>query len=153
MSKQRIPSYRYHKARECAIVRLNGKDFYLGEWQSESSRREYDRLIKQWLANDRAVAAPVPPDHKQIISVVEIVEAFWTHAQTRYKKAGSWRVLLRTLNEMYGDDPAAQFGPIKLRAVMQALVERGNCRPYTNKNMHCTRKVFKCVGPKYSAEA
>jgi hypothetical protein len=146
MPKQRIPSYRYHKARDCAVVRLNGKDFYLGEWQSKASKDEYDRLIKQWLANGRAVAEPTPPDHKQIISVCEVVECFWVHAEQRYQKAGSWRVVLRTLIDMYGDQPAAEFGPVKLRAVMQALVERGNCRQYVNKNMHRVRKIFKWAG-------
>jgi integrase len=141
--KPSVPSYRYHKARNCAVVTINGRNHYLGEWQSEASKKKYDALIKQWLANGRAVAEPTPPDHKQIITVCEVVEAFWIHAEKRYQKAGSWRVVLRTLIDMYGDQSAAEFGPVKLRAVMQALVERGNCRQYVNKNMHRVRKIFK----------
>jgi len=143
MSNQRIPTYRYHKSRSCAVVRLNGKDHYLGPWESGASKQKYDRLIKQWLANDRSLAEPVPADLRQVITLAEIIEAFWTHAESYYKKAGSWRILLRTLNQMYGDEPAADFGPVKLRAVMQSLVDRGNCRPYVNKNMHRVRRVFK----------
>lgn len=143
MSKQsKVPSYRHQKSRGLAVVRIDGKDYYLGPWQSEESKLKYDALIKQWLANGRTLAEPSRDRLMKTISVAEVIEAFWRFAQERCQKAGSWRVLLRTINDMYGDKPAADFGPVKLRAVVQALVERGNCRPYVNKNMHRTRKIF-----------
>ena len=60
----KLPSYRHHKARGLAVVRLNGQDHYLGPYGSEASRREYDRLIAVWLAHGRSLppraSAPRP---------------------------------------------------------------------------------------------
>ncbi|MBP7935605.1 MAG: hypothetical protein KA354_13240 [Phycisphaerae bacterium] len=46
----KIPGYRLHKPSGLAVVRLNGRDFYLGPHGSTDSRREYERLIAEWLA-------------------------------------------------------------------------------------------------------
>ena len=43
----KIPSYGLHKATGQARVVLSGKDFYLGPYGSEESRRAYARLIAQ----------------------------------------------------------------------------------------------------------
>ena len=47
MSKKQafIPAYRRHRARNLAVVTLNGVDHYLGKWNSPESKVEYDRLI------------------------------------------------------------------------------------------------------------
>jgi hypothetical protein len=49
----RQPSYRFHKARNCAVVTLNGRDHYLGLYDSPESWEKYHRLIAEWLASDR----------------------------------------------------------------------------------------------------
>jgi hypothetical protein len=38
MPEHRIPKLSHHKASGKAIVRLNGKDFYLGLWRSRAAR-------------------------------------------------------------------------------------------------------------------
>jgi len=43
-SPVKIPSYTKHKATGQAVVRINGKDHYLGKFGSAASIREYDRL-------------------------------------------------------------------------------------------------------------
>jgi hypothetical protein len=48
-----LPKYRKHRASGQAVVRLSGKDFYLGPIGSAASRLEYDRLISEWVANGR----------------------------------------------------------------------------------------------------
>ena len=50
--------YRKHKASGQAIVTLNGKDNYLGTHGTAASKREYDRLISEWLANGRNLVPP-----------------------------------------------------------------------------------------------
>jgi hypothetical protein len=42
-----VPSYRFHKARACAVVTIDGKDHYLGPYNSCESRDKYDRLTVQ----------------------------------------------------------------------------------------------------------
>ena len=54
--KGKVPSYCLHKRSGRAVVRLNGKDHYLGEYGSPSSQEEYQRLIQAWLATNQAQA-------------------------------------------------------------------------------------------------
>jgi hypothetical protein len=53
MPRPRTPSYCLHKASGQAVVRIAGKDCYLGEYGSPENRAEYDRLIGEWLSNGR----------------------------------------------------------------------------------------------------
>jgi len=48
-----LPKYRRHKASAQAMVTLDGRDFYLGPLESKAGIVEYDRLIAEWLANNR----------------------------------------------------------------------------------------------------
>lgn len=48
-----LPKYRKHRASGQAVVTLSGRDFYLGPHGTHTSRREYDRLIGEWLACGR----------------------------------------------------------------------------------------------------
>jgi len=52
-----LPRYGKHSARNLARVRLNGKDFYLGEYGSAESYARYDRLVAEYLANGRRASA------------------------------------------------------------------------------------------------
>ena len=54
----RVPSYRRHKPSGQAVVTLNGRDIYLGPWNTKASRAEYDRLIGEWLAAGRCLPKP-----------------------------------------------------------------------------------------------
>jgi len=53
MPDSRIPKMTHHKASGQAVVRLAGRDLYLGAWQSNAARADYDRLIAEWLASGR----------------------------------------------------------------------------------------------------
>ena len=48
-----IPGYKRHKASGRAVVRINGTGIYLGFYGTKESKAEYDRIIKEWLANGR----------------------------------------------------------------------------------------------------
>ena len=43
-SSLRVPSYRRHKPTSQAVVTINGRDIYLGKWNTAASKAEYDRL-------------------------------------------------------------------------------------------------------------
>ncbi|MEQ8838023.1 MAG: hypothetical protein RID07_14545, partial [Lacipirellulaceae bacterium] len=45
----RPPKYRRHKAKGLAVVTLNGRDIYLGKYNSAASKQEYKRLVGEWL--------------------------------------------------------------------------------------------------------
>jgi len=48
-SKKRIPKYRHYKPKNLGVVRIEGRDFYLGEYDSPESWEKYHRLIAEWL--------------------------------------------------------------------------------------------------------
>ncbi len=50
MTKRKDPKYRHHKARNLAVVRIEGRDYYLGRFGSEESRAKYHRLLADWRA-------------------------------------------------------------------------------------------------------
>lgn len=66
-SKGKIPSYRLHARTGQAAVTLDGKDRYLDKHDRPESRKQYNRLIAEWLAAGRtttgaaAVAEPSGP--------------------------------------------------------------------------------------------
>jgi hypothetical protein len=41
------PVYRLHKSRGCAVVTINGRNFYLGKHGSPESYEKYSRLIRR----------------------------------------------------------------------------------------------------------
>jgi hypothetical protein len=75
-----VPAYRRHRPTGQAVVTLDGRDFYLGNWKSAASKAEYNRLIAEWLAGGRKL--PVDP---QSLTVSEVVAAFRRHAKVYYK--------------------------------------------------------------------
>src|SRR5688572_24087298 len=78
------PKYRRHKSSGQAIVTLNGRDFYLGPYGTKTSRREYDRLTAEWLANHRHL----PVTQLDGLTVVELAAAYLRHAKSYYRKDG-----------------------------------------------------------------
>src|SRR5690348_13226517 len=79
VSLPKIPKMTHHKASGRAVVRLAGKDRYLGPWGSRAASHEYDRLVAEWLAGGRQ-----NPDG---ITVSQMIAAFWDHACGYYRHA------------------------------------------------------------------
>ncbi|MCR9115795.1 MAG: site-specific integrase [bacterium] len=145
MSK-RIPSYRQHKPSGQAVVTLNGKDHYLGPWDSKTSRIEYDRLIAEWLANGRRL----PQDSKEEISIVELIVDYLIFAKEYYSaEPGSTseysclKEALRPVRKLYGETMADDFGPLALKAVRQTMIDDGWCRTHINRQINRVRRVFR----------
>jgi integrase len=162
----RIPSLRRH-TNNLGVVRLNGDDHYLGPWPHPTKqpppevRAAYDDLIRLWLANDRrrlprqrsvgrATTAAVVADSGPTVNAL-IVEFWERHVENHYRRLdGSptgeveeFRSSLRLLRELFGDLPAAQFGPLKFKAVRQRMVEAGWCRGVVNQRAARIRGMFK----------
>src|SRR5438067_1501969 len=116
------PSYCKHKATGQAVVRIDGRDHYLGKYGSEESRREYDRLIAEWLAAGRRL-----PQAKTGagFTLNELILAYWCWAEKTYRDSDgaptreldNLKDALRPLRKLYGDTEAAKFGPLALRTV------------------------------------
>ena len=86
-ARTNLPSYRFHKPSGQAVVRLNDRDFYLGPWQTEKSRAEYERIIGERLASNRRVPSATQDD-KANLTVGELLSAFLEYAKVYYQRDG-----------------------------------------------------------------
>jgi hypothetical protein len=95
-----------------------------GAFDSPESREAYRRLLAEI---DATPAAPVAPVTGPGLSVSEVLLPFLTHAEQHYRGADGqltseyreYRLIVRTLRELYGHTPTVEFGPLALKAVRQ----------------------------------
>jgi hypothetical protein len=140
------PSYCLHKASGQAVVRIDGKDHYLGQYGSEGSRRAYDRLVAEWLAPGRR-----RPGAGGGLTVNELILAYWRWAETTCRdgdgaptrELDNLRDALRPLRKLYGDTEAAAFGPLALRTVREDMIAAGLCRRTINTRVGRLKRVFR----------
>ena len=52
-TRKQLPKYCRHRPSGRAYVRIEGKMYYLGKYGSDARRREYDRIIAEFVANSR----------------------------------------------------------------------------------------------------
>jgi integrase len=140
------PKYRKHKASGQAIVTIDGKDHYLGPWNTRVSRSEYDRLVSEWLANGRHSSRS-----KFDLTVAELVERFWDYANGYYRhpdgtptgEASCFKKPLDILATAYGATLASEFGPLAIEVIRNTMIREGWCRNYINAQVARLKLVFK----------
>jgi integrase len=150
--RAQIPTYRLHKQSGQAVVTLpdglgGRRDVLLGPHGSPASRAEYARVIAEWEANGRRP----PGTADEGLSVNELILAFLRHAQEHYRRpdgtptgeVGEYKVTLRTLKALYGHTPAADFGPLALKAVREKFVGAGWSRGVVNQRVGRVKRVYK----------
>ena len=110
--------YRLHKATGQAVVRLDGRDIYLGKYGSAASREAYQRIVAEWSQNGGRL-----PDSPHTATVTEVVVAYTEFATGYYRKDGKptnevrmIKTAIKIARELYGRTPAAEFGPLALKA-------------------------------------
>jgi integrase len=146
---RRIPGYLHHRGTGQARVVLNARTIYLGPYGTPASRTRYNRLVAEWLANDRRL--PDPSASTVSPTVALLIDAFLDHAEREYRlpdgtptrEVVNVRYPLRLLNEMYGDVPAADFGPRDLKLVREQMIAKGWCRRLVNQRVGVIRRMFR----------
>ncbi|MCA9175891.1 MAG: hypothetical protein KDB14_15505 [Planctomycetales bacterium] len=78
-----IPSYRLHKPTGRGVVRLNGRDIYLGEHGTPESKERYRQVIAEWLANMLSGELPYEQRGRIRYARVSDVEAWEESRLTR----------------------------------------------------------------------
>ena len=146
--KHSNPNYRLHKPSGQAVVTFNGKDKYLGKFNSSESQAEYDRLLAEWLANGRIV--PSEPK-KFTVTITELIAGFMKHAKNHYRHAdgtpttevSNFRLSLRPLLQIYGHTKAADFGPLALKTVREDMIASGCRRGVINQQVGRIKRLFR----------
>jgi integrase len=150
----KVPSYCRHKATGQAVVRLNGRDHYLGPYGTAESQERYARLIAQWQATGAAATAASERlgswSTAAPLSVNEVLLAYLEYARGYYTKDGepnqefeSLKYAMRPLKQLYGHSRAADFGPKDLKTVRQRMIDDGLSRTYINNQTNRIKRIFK----------
>ncbi len=145
------PAYRKHKATGQAAVTLCGKHFYLGPHGTAASRREYDRLVSEWMANGRRL----PTYDNSDIPVLELINSYWKFAQTYYVKNGEHtqevakiKATLSRLKKMYRDAYVSEFGPLAMKAVRGRMIRDGykrGTKKYSYSRLHINQTMQRII--------
>ena len=89
-SRRSNPKYRHYQPKNLGVIRIDGKDHYLGRYDSPESWEKYHRLVAEWLSRGQTVgldaAASAKPNDS--ISINEVLLAYWQFAETYYCKDG-----------------------------------------------------------------
>ena len=112
-------AYRLHRPSGQGVVRLDGRDIYLGKHNTPESRAKYERTIAEWLTTRIARADGVAVvDLAQVkMTVAELCLAFWKHAQVHYRgpdgtpseELGNFKATIKTVRLLYGDTASEEL--------------------------------------------
>jgi len=141
-----VPRYCRHKKSGQAVVYVGGQTIYLGRYGTAASKERYRAFVAELLANGTVAPAGAEED----LTIAELAVGFFKWVRQYYVKRGKptgevdqFRILLKLLRSLYGRTPAVEFGPRKLKAVRQKLVEQGLKRRVINQRVGKLRRVFK----------
>ena len=138
----RIPKYREHSSGQ-ARVTLSGRTFYLGRYGSAESRREYKRLVGEFIASDGVL---ITESDKADLSVAEMLLAFITWADDHYgtsTELDDLRLIIRRIQGLYAEQRAVEFGFVQFETIRQGMVKDGMTRLYINEQMRRLVRIFK----------
>lgn len=148
----KVPSYCHHKASGQAVVRINGRDHYIGRYGSDESHAQYERLICEWRSQKYLTSAKPGPSHSNgnQLTVVEIMLRYRDFAAVYYSRNGTptkefeeMKYALRVLRLLYGTIPANDIGPLKLKAIRQHMIDADLSRGVINQRINRIKRFFK----------
>ena len=141
------PRYLRHTSGQARVI-IEGRTHYLGSYGSSASREKYERLIHEWLAR-RSEAAPPPPTAQEPgLLLCELMAAYLEYIDHGYgRKTPIWysvRDALRIAKALYLTLPAAQFGPLALKACREKMVaDQDWSRAYVNRQVQRLCQMFR----------
>lgn len=134
-----------------ARVRVNGRDIYLGPFGSTESKQAYARFIAEHYGNGEPPSLTIPTGEK--LSVAALVVKYDDFARSYYVKNGvptderyAIKAAVGPLVRLYGETPADEFSPKRLKAVRDQIIADG--RKGRGKTEHHGIDKFILLGPK-----
>jgi integrase len=148
MSKsKKVPSYRLHKARNCAVVTIDGQAVYLGPFGSPESHARYAVEIAKW---ERNRANGPTTSAVAIYTVGRLAADYLKFAKQYYVKKGEptsqvhqVKQAMTALVALHEIEPAVAFGPVKLKNVQQQLTIPRRSRGYINTLVGVIKQAFR----------
>ncbi len=144
------PSYRHYKPKDLGVVRIRGRDRYLGKFGSPESWEKYYRLLAEDAAHGGVNPATATNAATSGLTVKEVTLRYDDFATGYYVKngkptteAGLIRLSLKALNRIYGNTLASEFGPKALKTLRQAHIDAGLARTEVNRRTGHIVRCFK----------
>ena len=151
MSAPKIPAYLRHKGRR--IRRTSISTAAKSIWASTTRPNHMSATAASWRncwARPAAAPKSSPALRELGLTIVELAAAYWRHAEAYYTKDGQpsgqlphVRVARAAARDLYGETPAAEFGPLKLKTIQQHFVAKGLARRYINDTVRLVRRAFR----------
>lgn len=150
---RKTPSYRKKsvrssnsKVRHYAMVRIDGNDVMLGDWNSPTSKEKYQRVVAEWLSNDA-----LPNRNDKQITVTEICIDYTKECNNRYllpsgkhsTEFDTAKRVMRDLRRLFGSTDAVEFKAIRFKAIRDEFVRQGLSRYVCNKYSRHVIRAFK----------
>lgn len=137
-------SYQHHKGSGQAKVRVDGKVICLGPFGSPESREKYESLLGAWYARRGDMSRHTLSNEDLAILYLRFSERYY--CRKNGKPTGTTRNVrdaLRPLIKVFGASQVREFGPRKLKAVREDLIEARLCRSNINRRIPWIKRVFK----------
>lgn len=123
-----------HQGQARITVRLvDGRrhDIQLGPYGSPESRTQYQRVLAEMESNGGSYPLKEDGAVNTGLTVSELCLRFWNHAETFYRLPDSspsgelnhFEYALRPVDAFYGTTLVSEFGPLKLKAVRQRMID------------------------------
>lgn len=150
---KKTPSYRKKsvrssnsKIRHYAMVRIDGNDVMLGDWNSPSSKEKYQRVVAEWLSNNA-----LPNRNDERITVMEICIDYTKECNKRYllpsgkhsSEFDTAKRVMRDLRRLFGSTNADEFKAIRFKTIRDEFVRQGLSRYVCNKYSRHVIRAFK----------
>jgi integrase len=143
------PSYRRQRRRsaaDLAFVETSAGRRYLGPYGSPESHEAYQRFLAEWRASRGGVTTS-----SRAPKVLHLLGQFQRHAEAYYrgpdgkpgKEYENHLPAMKILRDVCGRVRVAQFTPKHLKAVRQAMIDRGWSRRHINRQVVRLRSIFK----------
>ena len=141
-ANRKTPAYLLHKATGQARVRIDGKDHYLGPYNSPESRERYDELVTAWLQREEYSQVTLNIDDL-VLLYLDFARGYYVKHGTPTSEIHDIRGALRPLVKRFGRLRVREFSPLKLKAVRDDMVAIGWTRKTVNAQVKRIRRMFR----------
>ena len=137
------PKYALHKPSGQARVRINGKDIYLGEYDSPESHDEYDRLLARHFLGKLDVARDALSISRLAIMYVAFARGYYLKDGVPTSEIHAIQMALKPLVRIFGREKIHTFGPRKLKIVREEMIRLDLARTTINQAIQRINRMLR----------